>query len=224
MKNCPFAFDDKRTNFLYMNGVVDQELSTEGYMLRFPCPFVQKRLFSYFAYELFNDMGKIFEPFVDISDTITDTTLNIPNLLRRYEAHLRKNRDWMLKDAPRRSDMRVREAVFHFNLYAYLERFFGSYPSRVWPEFPTGNGKVDLMIQHGGRMYVLELKSYKDLPAYQQALAQAGRYGKQLDLARIYLVMFVETMPDDARQRHEVDCVDTDSGVIVRPLFVATGA
>ncbi len=130
----------------------------------------------------------------------------------------------MLKNAPRRSDLRIREAVFHFNLYAYLQNFLESYSSEVWPEFPTGNGKVDLMIQHSGRMYVLELKSYKDMPAYDQALAQANRYGHQLGLDRIYLVMFVEAIPDDVRQRYEVDYVDADNGVIVRPVFVATGA
>ncbi len=221
-KKLPFRFDDPQINFLYMNGVVDQEEEQNQYYLRFPCPFVQKRLFNYFAFELFAYMGQVPEPFADISDTISATTLNIRNLLRRYQTHLQNNREWMLKDAPRRSDMRVYEAVFHFNLYAYLQNFFDSYPSDIWPEFPTGNGKLDLMIRHGGQMYALELKSYKDAPAYQQALAQAGRYGKQLGLARIYLVMFVETIPDAARQTYEVDHID--NGVTVSPVFVATGA
>jgi len=201
---------------------VDQEAEQNQYYLRFPCPFVQKRLFNYFAFELFAYMGQVHEPFADISDTISATKLNIRNLLRRYQTHLQNNREWMLKDAPRRSDMRVYEAVFHFNLYAYLQNFFESYPSDIWPEFPTGNGKLDLMIRHGGKMYALELKSYKDAPAYQQALAQAGRYGNQLGLARIYLVMFVETIPDAARQTYEVDHID--NGVTVSPVFVATGA
>ncbi len=223
-KKLRFRFDDPLTNFLYMNGVVDREKADGKNVLRFPCPFVQKRLFNYFAFELFGEMGRIFEPFADVSDTITATRLDIPNLLRRYEAYLQQNKGWMLKNAPRRSDLRIREAVFHFNLYAYLQNFLESYSSEVWPEFPTGNGKVDLMIQHGGRMYVLELKSYKDMPAYDQALAQAGRYGYQLGLDRIYLVMFVEAIPDDVRQRYEVDYVDAENDVIVHPVFVATGA
>jgi hypothetical protein len=220
----PFKFDDPHINFLYMNGVIDKEETGVERFVKFPCPFVQKRLFNYFSHELFSYMGQIFEPFVDMSDTITEAELNIKNLIRRYEKHLQKNRHWMLKDAPRRSDLKIYEAVFHFNLYEYLVRFFGSYKtSRVWPEFPTGNGKVDILIQHGGLLYPLEVKSYKDEPAYQDALRQAARYGKSLGGDRIYLIVFVEYIPDEYRLKYEVDYQNEDTGVTVSPVFAATG-
>ncbi|MDM8539365.1 hypothetical protein QUF70_21635, partial [Desulfobacterales bacterium HSG17] len=171
----PFKFDDKNFNFLYMNGVIDVEANND-FLIKFPSPFVQKRLFNYFSHELFHFMGILFEPFEDMDHIVTETHLNIKNLMRRYEKHLQKNRDWMLKDAPRRSDLKIYEAVFHFNLYEYLMRFFESYQTKVWPEFPTGNGKVDIFIEHGGNTYALEIKSYRDKPAYEQALTQAAKY------------------------------------------------
>ncbi|OQX27109.1 MAG: hypothetical protein BWK80_06980 [Desulfobacteraceae bacterium IS3] len=219
-----FKFDDFRLNFLYMNGAVSREKDEDKKSyIRFSCPFVQKRLFNYFSHELFYDMGSIYEPFEDVEDIVTEATLNVKNLMRRYEKYLQKNREWLLKEAPRRSDLKIYEAVFHFNLYEYLIRFFGSYKTKVWPEFPTGNGKVDILIEHGGVLYALEIKSYKDKPAYSQALAQAAEYARKLNLTVIYLVVFVEYINEEYRNRYENDYQDKESSVTVVPVFVATG-
>ena len=217
-----FKFDDQNFNFLYMNGVIDIE-HNNGFFAKFSSPFVQKRLFNYFSHDLFPYMGTLYAPFEDVDDIVTETTLNVKRLMRRYEKHLRQNRAWMLKDAPRRSDLKIFEAVFHFNLYEYLVRFLGSYKSAVWPEFPTGNGKVDILIRHGGCVYALEIKSYRDKPAYQQALRQAGTYAKTLKLDTIYLIVFVDYINDEQRKQYEVQYEGKETGVIVTPLFVQTG-
>ena len=140
-----------------MNGVIALERAEHSRSyVKFASPFVQKRLFNYFSNELFAYVGKIFTPFENLDDTIDDDTLHIPNLMRRYERHLRANRDWLLKDAPRRADLRIYEAVYHFNLYMYLSHFLEGYSGRIYPEFPTGNGKIDLIVQYAGKMYGLE--------------------------------------------------------------------
>ncbi len=216
----PFRFDDVRFNFLYTNGVIDLEKSG-GFSAKFSCPFVQKRLFNYFSNELFSYMGSILEPFEDTKDIITEDSLNIKNLIRRYEKHLKKNSDWMLKDAPRRKDLRVFEAVFQFNLYEYLNRFLANKKARVWPEFPTGNGAID--IHYGGKKYGLEIKSYTDESDYKKALKQAALYGKSLKEDIIHLVVFVEYINDEYRRKYEVDYQDEETGVRVVPVFVATG-
>ncbi|MDM8516038.1 AAA-like domain-containing protein [Desulfobacterales bacterium HSG16] len=220
----PHKYDDPRLNYLYMNGVIDREkIDKKLNVVKFPSPFVQKRLFNYFSHELFYYIGKIHEPFEDMSDTITEESLNIKNLIMRYEKHLRKNRDWLLADVPRRKDLRIFEAVFHFSLYEYLNRFLANKDAKIIPEFPTGNGKIDLIVRYREKIYALELKSYTDESDFKRAIKQAAEYGKSMKLDTVYLVVFVEYIPDEFRQKLEVDYRDDSTGVTVVSVFAATG-
>lgn len=219
----PFRYDDPLINYLYLNGVVDYE-QNEGYHLKFPCPFVQRRLFNYFAADLFPEVGQLYDPFEDLSNTITPTSLNIEHLLRRYGLYLEANRDWLLKDVPRRADLRIYEAVYHFNLYMYLVSFLKNKKGRVYPEFPTGNGKIDLIITHHGKTYGIEVKSFTDKFGYDEALEQAAKYGKKLGLAEITLAFFVEMIDESNRQKYETPYQSPNAQVVVQPIFVVIGS
>ncbi|NIM15411.1 MAG: AAA family ATPase [Candidatus Aminicenantes bacterium] len=220
-----FTYDDKSLNFLYMNGVIDREKETRTrYYVKFASPFVQKRLFNYFSRELFRYMGKLYDSFDDpYDDIITETHLDIRNLLRRYETYLKKNREWLLKDAPHRADLRIFEAVYHFNLFSYLKQFLGAEGGSVNPEFPTGNGKVDLIITYAGQQYGIEVKSFTTRGNYRHSLEQAAKYGKQLGLAEIFLVFFVDAIDKENRGKYEKDYLDEAAGITVVPIFVETG-
>ena len=222
-----FWLDDPSINFLYMNGVVDQEVvrtdhETKRY-LKFPCPFVQKRLFHYFSRLLTPDVGKLHEPFEDLSEIITDSHLNIKKLMGLYERYLRQNREWLFRNVPRRTtDLRIFEAVYHFNLYMYLSSFLQPRGGQVIPEFPTGNGQIDLIINLAGQKYGLEVKSYANETAYKKAIRQAADYGQKLELDEISLIFFIEVIDDANRQKYEVTIVDGKTGVSVEAIFVAT--
>ena len=219
----PFRFDEPAVNFLYLNGVVDRELAENNRRyVRFSCPFVQKRLFNYFSSTFAGDAGDPFTPFDDASDAITDGGLDIERLLRRFQRYLRTNRDWLLKDAPRRRDLRVFEAFHHFVLYSFLDRFLQPRGGRVLPEFPTGNGKIDLLIRYAGKVYGLELKSFTDAFAYRRALRQAARYARQLGLDRLTLVFFIDAVDHANRRKYEAAHRDPETGVTVAPVFVET--
>ncbi len=223
-----FHYDDPETNFLYTNGVVEQEVvlnaagDEEKRYLKFPCPLVQKRLFNYFSAVLFRHVGKLHEPFEDLDDIITEHDLNIKNLLRLYERYLRQNKDWLLRDVPRRvTDLRVYEAVYHFNLYMYLSKFLQRRDGQIYPEFPTGNGKIDLLINYVGQRYGLEVKSYTDQTGYTKAINQAAQYGQQLNLSRISLIFFIEAIDKANREKYEKIVRDAETQVRVEVIFVA---
>ncbi|HIE02168.1 MAG TPA: hypothetical protein EYP59_18095 [Thiotrichaceae bacterium] len=224
-KKFQFTYHDPIQNFLYLNGVVDvEQVSLNEHYVKFPCAYVQKQLFNYFARELFQDIDWLYDPFEELSDTITEDSLNIPRLLQRYEQYLQANRTQVLKNAPRRQkDLRVYEAVFQFHLYAYLTSFLESYEGQVHPEFPTGNGAIDLLIRHAGQLFGLELNSFANQREYRKALSQAAKYGKQLGLTDIALVLFIEAVDETNRKKFETDYTDSKTGVTVHPQFVQTG-
>jgi hypothetical protein len=219
-----FRFDKKDINFLYMNGVIEPEIipGDAGYV-RFASPFVQKRLFNYFSGEIFSEMGQLVDSFVQVKEVISSDHIDIPQVLALYQTYLEKNKSWLFKDAPRRSDMRVYEAVFHFNLYTYLEELLRGKNIRVYPEFPTGNGKIDLLIRYNKVIYGIELKSFTDQAGYYQSLERAARYGKQLQLRDIYLVSFVESLDEESKKKYEAVFHDTGTNVTVHPIFIQTG-
>jgi len=224
-KKIPFKYDNEQLNYLYLNGVIDRE-SEDGleFYVKFANPFVQKRLFNYFADDLFPHLGRLYSPFDNLEDTITAAGLNLERLLRRYEQYLQQNRVWLFKEAPRRrTDLRIYEAVYHFNLYMYLSHFLSSFEGQVYPEFPAGNGQIDLIISYAGQTYGLELKSFTNQREYRQSLKQAARYGQQLKLEQITLAFFVDYIDEENRRTYEARYVDEETEVMVKPIFVATG-
>jgi len=218
-----FSFDNKSLNYLYMHGAIEPERVSESrFVVRFANAFLQKRLFNYFSGEYFSELGRLTDPFDKMEDAVTETGLNIPNLMKRYQSYLRINHAWLLKDAPRRKDMRIYEAVFHFNLFMFLATLLKRRDGRVYPEFPTGNGKIDLVVEYRGQTYGMELKGFTDVSGYQAALPRAAEYGNQLGLNEISLVFFIEAIDDKNRKKLETVYKDKKTGVSVIPIFVVT--
>ncbi len=223
-----FNFDDPNINFLYMNGVIafEKEKNEQGKIInyiKFSSPFIQKRLFNRFSREMFKHLGNIIDPFEDLAGIITGERLNVRNLIKRYQKYLSQNREWLFKNAPRRSDLKIYEAVYHFNLFRYLSSFLEGMGGWIYPEFPTGNGKVDILVQYSNKLYGIEVKSFTNVYGYQRALDQAAKYASRLKLPEITLVFFTEYVTDESIKKFEVDYLDEETKVKVVPVFVAVG-
>ena len=189
----PFKFDDKHLNFLYMNGVIDYERVGNVRFVKFPNPFVQKRLFNSFATEMFDSLGHLHDPYISMDEIITETSLNLPNILKLYEGYLQKHRTQILKDAPLRTDLHVHEATFHFHLYKYLSDFMRPKGGNVVPEFPTGNGQIDLLIHHADQVYGLEVKSFSNQYEYKQGVDTDGQVCQEDAVADCLVGLFYRT-------------------------------
>ncbi|MEM7130571.1 MAG: AAA-like domain-containing protein [Chloroflexota bacterium] len=222
-----FSYDDPDTNYLYMNGVITVEKDEDELYMKFSSPFVQKRLFNFFTKKLFPSTSRLYSPFTDLSTIITDTSLDVGGVVSLYEQYVHQNRSRLFKNAPvRKIDGRIYEAVYHFNFFAYLSQFMRDYDGRVHPEFPTGNGKIDLLIQYAEQQFGLELKSFVNHRQYEKARQRAAEYAYQLQLSEIWLILFIDVVSDENRQKYEVDSVfnvgpQKQFAVTVRPRFVA---
>jgi hypothetical protein len=182
-----------------MNGVIVPELYTDESggiksVCRFSCPFIQKRLYNALTDDLIGDLPMLaVEPMDDLVDVFEGETLNLPPLLDRYKAYLVRMKAKGLnpfKDQPRRNDLHYTEAVGHFHLYAWLQAAIGR-RCVTSPEFPTGNGKVDIHIRCNGKKGIIEVKSFVDMTETRKGTEQAAAYARSFNLNSVTLALFV---------------------------------
>lgn len=137
-------------------------------------------------------------------DVLEGEILNIPALLSRYKNYLIRLESKGLnpwKGLPRRADLHLTEVVGHFHLYAWLREAIGRW-CVISPEFPTGNGKVDLHLTcKEKKEAVIEVKSYVDQLTFQAAIHQAAGYARSLGLDGITLAVFLPTRDEDILSR-----------------------
>jgi len=86
--------------------------------------------------------------------------------------------------------MHLTEYVGHFHLYFWLQNAVGR-RCVISPEFPTGNGRVDLHLRCGEKRGIIEVKSFTDLSELEYSQEQAVRYAKKLGYDSVTIAVFV---------------------------------
>ncbi len=199
-----FEFEEPHTGYLYMHGVISYE-ETEGISyIKFPCQFVQEKLYRRFSREFGQLQGDLLvDPFIDLTPIINENTINIEKLLELYQDYYTSHKERLTEHAQRRVDLGIKEVVYHFQLYSWLDNFLRNFGTQIFPEFPTGNGKIDLLIRHRGILYGLELKSFSQIYLLNKNIEQASEYGNSLGLAEITLVVFIDRpLPDELHRKY----------------------
>lgn len=225
-----FSFDDDACGYLYVNGIIDHQEITDpsgapAVVCRFSSPFIQLRLYNALTFDLFDDRLPVLalEPLDTLADVFSPPELDLAALLRRYRGYLgrlaAKGQDpW--KGQPRRRDLNLSEAAGHFHLYAWLQEALRG-RCVVGPEFPTGNGKVDLMVRCEGRVGLIEVKSFRAMHELPRAREQAARYAKSQGLGSATVALFVPS--DDEKVLTALSGEETVEGVRVTVVAIAWG-
>ena len=224
-----FSLDRDWCNYLYMNGIIDYEDTIDNRgkkkkICRFSNPFIQERLYNAFTYELIGDDVPIYALRIgdELEDVFEEDRLNLRALIGRYRDYLKRLRDKGLKpfrEMPKRSDLNIYEAIGHFHLYHWLMNAISDYCVIV-PEFPTGNGKVDLHIRCGEKKGIIEIKSFENMAKLKRGIEQAGRYGKKIGVNEMLLVLFLTGVSEEEamslQKEEEIEGVK----VIVEPVVI----
>ncbi|MCI4625139.1 MAG: ATP-binding protein [Candidatus Magnetoovum sp. WYHC-5] len=207
----PFNMEEDWCNYLYTHGIISDEISTDNYgekvaVCRFSCTFVQEKLYGALTDAITGDSLPI--PALEILDTLEDVFtpewLNLTALLKRYKDYLLRLRAKGLnpwKKQPRRANLTYTEAVGHFHLYAWLQAAIG-HKCVISPEFPTGNGKVDLHINCGNQEGIIEVKSFTNVSKIKDNVAQAAQYAKQLNKDSVTIALFIPS--NDAKIQEQL--------------------
>jgi len=215
-----FTLDADWCNYIYLNGIIDYETVTDPdgkkkEICRFSSPFVQLRIYNALTYDMVGYGTPILalDPLDDLADVFDPPELNVPALIQRYRDYLKRLKAKGLnpwQDQPRRADLHLTEYVGHFHLYAWLQ-YATDRQCSVSPEFPTGNGRVDLHLKCGNKRGIIEVKSFKSHAETRYARLQAARYAAMLHLNAVTLALFIpvedETVLKKLSDEQDIDGV-----------------
>ncbi len=226
--NIPFTFHEPMHNYLYMHGIIEPEViqeSPERYenVCRFTSPFIQHCLYDALSRKLVAQSASILalQPRDKLKDVFDPPVLNLSALLQRYKDYLVRLKakgidPW--KEQPRRqTDHKLTEAVGHFHLYAWLQQAIG-HRSVVSPEFPTGNGKVDVHIKCGDKRGLIEVKSFVDDYLLERDKGKAASYAKQVGLDCVTMAVFIPVLDEEVLA--ELSTTETHDRVEVSVVMI----
>lgn len=224
----PFTFHDPIHNYLYMHGIICPETIEQpsGELLeigRFSSPYVQDCLYLALSRNLIAQPKSVLAilPSDSLDDVFAEASLNLPALLTRYTDYLTRLKEAKInpwKAQPRReTDYQLTEAVGHFHLYAWLRQAIGN-ECFVSPEFPTGNGRVDIHVQCQQQRGLIEVKSFVDARRLKRDTVQAADYAKQIGLDTITMAVFIPVLDEETLA--QLSRTETHDGVQMHVIMI----
>jgi len=132
-------------------------------------------------------------------DYLTPTgELEIERLLDNFQAFIARAgfRILQVPDTPQ-------EYVGQYLLYAYLDHFVRIVGANMFLEVQTGRGRMDLLILHNQRKYIVETKIWEGDRYYQAGKAQLAAYLKLEGAQEGYYVVFDHRRQPESRAETE---------------------
>ncbi|HEC84934.1 MAG: hypothetical protein DRR08_09295 [Candidatus Parabeggiatoa sp. nov. 2] len=217
--NVPFFFNNSQHNYLYLHGIIEPTIETtpDGELqdvCRFTSPFVQRGIYDALSQDIIGlDLPILaLAPLDDLADVFEGISLNLPALLGRYKDYLGRLKakginPWL--DQPRRkTDFKLIEAVGHFHLYTWLCAAVGR-RCVISPEFPTGNGKVDLHLRCGDQRGIIEVKSFTDIYQTRSYRDKAAEYANNLGFDQVTMAIFIPVEEETVLEKlSEIEMID----------------
>jgi hypothetical protein len=209
--NVPFFFHQSLHNYLYLHGLIEPFLETSPSgeiqdICRFTSPFIQRCLYDALSQELIGSKMPILalDPLDELTEVFSGTSINLPALLTRYKDYLARLKaqginPW-INQPRRKTDLKLIEAVGQFHLFSWLREAVEEH-CIVSPEFPTGNGKVDLHLRCGNQQGIIEVKSFVKNSQIKYDKNQVADYAKNLGIDSVTIVLFIPVLEETVLEK-----------------------
>ena len=205
-----FNPDDDLMSELVTYGVIAE--GPDG-MCEIVNPIYQHRILQIFK-PTFNGLENIYfseETGENFIDYLTPTgQLEMEGLLNNFQAFIGRAgfRILQVPDTPQ-------EYVGQHLLYAYLDHFVHVVGANMFLEVQTGRGRIDLLIIHNHRKYIVETKIWEGDKYYQAGKKQLAAYVKSEAAVEGYYVVFDHRQnPEPRKETEQVEDMEIRSYVI----------
>ena len=197
-RGLPFNPDDVLMNELVTYGIIAK--GTDG-MCEIVNPIYQHRILQIFK-PTFNGLENVYFPEdtgVDFIDYLTPTgQLEMARLLDNFQAFIARAgfRILQVPDTPQ-------EYIGQHLLYAYVDHFVRVVGANMFLEVQMGRGRMDLLLIHNHRKYVIETKIWEGNKYYQAGKKQLAAYLKLEQTVEGYYVLFDHRKASEPRVETE---------------------
>ena len=198
---------DRGLQFTPRNEIIS-ELATYGVITKGPdgmCeivnPIYQQCIMQAFQ-PLFNGLENDYFPEnsnADFADYLTSTGILEMALLLDNFAGFIARAGYRILQVPGTPQ----EFVGQYLLYTYLDQFVRIVGGGMYLEVQTGRGRIDLLILHNRRKYIVETKIWEGERRYQSGKAQLAAYLKLEDAAEGYYIVFDHRTDPEPRMETE---------------------
>ena len=108
-----------------------------------------------------------------------------------------------------------RESVGQHLLASYLDAFVQMVGGDMYLELPTGRGRMDLVVFHKNRKYIVEIKIWQGAQGYEGGKEQLAAYLKSEGVSEGYYVVF-----DHGKNPNPRDETETVNGLRIRSYVI----
>ncbi len=177
-----FNLNNQLIHYLFMHGIISQ--SVAGFC-QIANPIYAKVLFAAFRPLRSSLQAAILANGYDFRPHLAGKKLQMKQLLSRFREFVeRRGREaFLVTPTPQ-------EATGQYLLMAYLSSIVRQAKGDLFTEVESGEGRLDLIIVHQGRRYVIETKIWRGQSYFDQGLDQLADYLETENEKEGYLVLF----------------------------------
>jgi len=178
----PFTLNDLLVKALHIFGVVRE---TDAGIAAISNPIYKRVLIDYFRPRQIGVQGAILANGHDFRPYVAGGELEVGLLLSRFREFIERRGREAFKVTPM-----PQEATGQYLLMAYLDLVMRQIGGDLFTEVGSGEGRLDLLLSHGGRRYVIETKIWRGPAYYDEGLSRLATYLQTEGQNSGYYVLF----------------------------------
>ncbi|HLP48690.1 MAG TPA: hypothetical protein VK469_22300, partial [Candidatus Kapabacteria bacterium] len=211
-----YQVNDEKIKFLHAHGLIKKD--KEGYV-EFWVPMYRKAVYAAF-YPYANGESRLFFRHVDTHSFLNEEGRVIFNkLIDNYKDYVKRRsfKYFREKDPVTGKYMSLKEAALAYSFEIYIQSFLQEVKGNSYLEPHLGLGKCDLLLNIGGKEYVIEFKVYQSPSKFENGKEQLAYYAGTLGLKEAVYLVFVPNTVKLAGIREQKETI---KGIVIDTFIV----
>jgi hypothetical protein len=211
-----YQVNDEKIKFLHSHGLIKKD--KDGYV-EFWVPMYRKAVYDTFYPYANGERGRFFRHMDSYSLLEEGGRVNFDKLMDNYKDYVKRRsfKYFREKDPDTGEYKSLKEAALAYSFETYIQAFLQEVEGKSYMEPHSGLGRCDLLLNIGGKEYVVEFKIYQSPSKFKKGKEQLAYYSKTMGLKEgVYLVFVPNTVTLSTVQEQ----VETIGGITIRTYIV----